>query len=194
MAVAERRATAIWEGNLTEGKGKFSTGSGVLTNLGVTWASRTEQSDGLTSPEELIAAAHATCFSMALSNGLAKAGNAAEHLTVTAICSLDRVDGKMTIVSIDLDVEGIVSGIGEGAFRKAAEEAGLDCPVSRALKGNIKINVTASLSAAGDEGDSTAVSNTVEVEDFPAQKPSQAEGDRETIDADIRQKEREGKL
>jgi lipoyl-dependent peroxiredoxin len=141
MPLAERHATSIWQGDLPSGSGRVSVGSGALPEFPVTWASRTERSDGKTSPEELIAAAHASCFSMALSNGLAKSGHPADQLTVTANVTLDRVDGKTTITGIELSVEGRVSGVSADEFEAAAQEAGKDCPVSRALKGSVPIKV-----------------------------------------------------
>src|SRR4051812_42534972 len=112
MPLAERRANVVWEGTLIEGKGTIiSVGSGALQELPITWAARTERSDGKTSPEELIAAAHAACYSMEFSSQLAKAGSPAERLDVAAVCTLDRVDGKPTITGIDLEVRGKVPGL-----------------------------------------------------------------------------------
>ncbi|MDQ3930002.1 MAG: OsmC family peroxiredoxin [Chloroflexota bacterium] len=145
MAVAERRANAVWEGNLNEGKGRVQVGSGALDEFPVTWASRTERSDGKTSPEELIAAAEAACFSMALSNDLAKQGNTAERISVAATCTLDRIEGKLTVTTMDLEVTGRVPGIDQEAFQAAAENTSRNCPVSRALVGNVDIRVQATL-------------------------------------------------
>jgi len=145
MALAERRAEVIWEGNLTKGKGSFHVGSGAMSDQAVTWASRTERSDGKTSPEELIAAAHASCFSMAFSNGLDKNGTPPERLNVEAVCTLDRIDGKLKITRMDLRVRGRVPGIDAAAFRAAAEEAKEGCPVSGALRGNVEMTVDAEL-------------------------------------------------
>ncbi len=145
MAVAERRAEATWEGNLFQGSGRFSVGSGAMAEQGVSWPARTERSDGKTSPEELIAAAHATCFSMALSNGLDKRGTPPERLDVEAVCTLDRVDGKLKITRSDIRVRGRVPGIDAEEFRAAAEEAKDGCPVSGALRGNLEMTVDAQL-------------------------------------------------
>jgi osmotically inducible protein OsmC len=145
MAAQERRAEAVWTGNLTEGKGWVSVGSGALGELPVTWESRTEAPHGKTSPEELIAAAHASCFSMALSNNLNKEGHPPERLEVSAVCTADRVDGAWTIVSMDLQVRGRVPGIDPGAFERAAEDAKTGCPVSRALHNNLEIRLKAEL-------------------------------------------------
>ncbi len=142
---AERYAEVAWSGDLFNGNGTIeSVGSGAFGPLRVTWASRTEQSDGLTSPEELIAAAHASCFSMALSNGLAKAGHVAESLSTTARVTFVPGTGITTSV---LDVRGMVPGLDETAFRQAAEDAKENCPVSQALKGNVELSVTAQLEA-----------------------------------------------
>ena len=145
MAVAERRAEATWEGNLFQGKGRFNVGSGAMSDQAVTWPARTERSDGKTSPEELIAAAHASCFSMALSNGLDKRGAPPERLDVEAVCTLDKVDGKLKITRMDLRVRGRVPGLDAEAFRAAAEEAKEGCPVSGALRGNVQMTVDAEL-------------------------------------------------
>ena len=145
MAGVQRKASVVWEGDLMSGSGTITeTGSGAFGNLPVTWKARTDTSDGMTSPEELIAAALASCFSMALSNGLAKAGNPASKLEVTATSTLT-MDGGPKVSSIDLDVRGTVDGMDQNAFAEAAKAAGEGCPVSGALKGNVTINVTAQL-------------------------------------------------
>jgi lipoyl-dependent peroxiredoxin len=140
---AERRADVVWEGSLIEGSGTITkTGSGALPELPVTWASRTESPDGRTSPEELIAAAHASCFAMALSHALAQAGNAPERLETSA--TLTFVPGTGITKSV-LTVNGRVPGIDESAFREAAEGAKEGCPVSGALKGNVELTLDARL-------------------------------------------------
>src|SRR5205809_3650623 len=107
MLKAERRAEVEWQGDLIHGNGTIvSVGSGAIGNLPVTWASRTESSDGKTSPEELIAAAHASCFSMSFANELNKVGFPPDKLSATAICTADRVEGRFTIISMDLEVSG----------------------------------------------------------------------------------------
>ncbi len=141
MPVQERTAETIWKGNLTQGNGSVSVGSGAFGPLDVTFAARTEQAGGKTSPEELIAAAHATCFAMAFSNILNKAGKPPEQLIVNATCTLDRVEGSLTITAMDLSVVGRVPGIEASEFDNLAQEAGRTCPVSRALKGNMQIRV-----------------------------------------------------
>lgn len=145
MALAERRATTTWTGTLTQGNGEIQSGSGALNNLPVTWASRTERSDGKTSPEELIAAAHAACYSMALSNTLAQAGTPPEQLTVNAVCTLDRVESGLKITTMALDVRGRVPGIDQAGFEDAAQKAEMGCPVSNALRNNVQISVNAHL-------------------------------------------------
>jgi osmotically inducible protein OsmC len=144
MPIAERSAQCTWDGDLAHGRGSVSSGSGALSNLEVTWASRTQRSEGKTSPEELVAAAHASCFSMALSNELAQAGNSAEQLDVTAKVTLDQVDGAPTVTTSELTVSGRVPGIDPEGFIKAATAAGKNCPISRALDG-VEIHVTATL-------------------------------------------------
>jgi osmotically inducible protein OsmC len=144
MAMAERSATTVWEGDLPHGKGTLNGASGALKDLGVSWASRTERSNGQTSPEELIAAAHASCFSMALSNELGGSGHPPERLEVTAKVTLDQKDGAPTVTTSELTVTGSVPGIDQEGFSSAAESAGRDCPISRALAG-VEISVTATL-------------------------------------------------
>jgi lipoyl-dependent peroxiredoxin len=144
MAMAERTATTIWEGDLPHGDGVLNGASGALDSLAVTWASRTERSDGKTSPEELIAAAHSSCFSMALSHELGEGGNAPEQLTVSAKVTLDEKDGAPTVTTSELTVSGKVPGIDQAAFEQAAQNAGKNCPISRALAG-VQITVSATL-------------------------------------------------
>jgi lipoyl-dependent peroxiredoxin len=144
MAMAERTATTGWDGDLVHGSGVVTGASGALGDLPVTWASRTERSDGKTSPEELIAAAHSSCFSMALSHGLAEAGTPPDHLDVSSKVTLDIIDGAPTVTTSELDVSGRVPGIDQAAFEQAAADAGKNCPVSRAL-GTVNIKVTAVL-------------------------------------------------
>jgi len=143
MAMAERTATTAWDGDLPHGSGTVTGTSGAF-ELPVTWASRTQRSEGKTSPEELIAAAHAACYSMALSHGLGEAGNPPEHLDVSSKVTLDLVDGAPTVTKSELTVRGRVSGIDQAGFEQAAFDAGRNCPVSRALSG-IEITVDATL-------------------------------------------------
>lgn len=146
MVKAERRAEVVWEGNLIQGSGKVvSVGSGAIGELPITWASRTERSDGKTSPEELIAAAHAACYAMAFSHTLAQAGTPAERLLVNAVCTFEQVEGGFKITTMDLDVRGKVPGLDEAGFEKAAQQAEQGCPVSNALRNNVQIRVKAHL-------------------------------------------------
>jgi osmotically inducible protein OsmC len=144
MAI-ERHARATWEGDLRSGTGRFDVGSGAITGQEVTFASRFQDSGGKTSPEELIAAAHATCLSMALANGLAQAGHPPTRLETDAVATLDQTDAGFRITSMRISVRGEVDGIEEEAFRAAAEEAKTGCPVSNALAGNVEITLDASL-------------------------------------------------
>ncbi|HLY47826.1 MAG TPA: OsmC family peroxiredoxin [Solirubrobacteraceae bacterium] len=144
MAMAERSASTEWQGDLVHGTGTVKLDSGALDAFEVTWASRTERSEGKTSPEELIAAAHASCFSMALSHELTEAGHAPEVLDVSAEVTLDQRDGAPTVTTSELTVTGRVPGIDQAAFEQAAAEAGQNCPVSRALTG-LEISVKATL-------------------------------------------------
>ena len=145
MALAERRAEVTWTGTLTEGNGTLTAGSGALSNMPVTWASRTEQPGGKTSPEELIASAHAACYAMAFSNTLAQAGKPPEQLHVTAVCSLDRTDTGLKITTMALEVQGKVPGITQDQFTELAQKAEQGCPVSNALRNNLQISVKAQL-------------------------------------------------
>jgi osmotically inducible protein OsmC len=141
----DRRAEVTWQGDLMGGSGVVErVGSGAFGPLDVTWASRTEEPGGRTSPEELIAAAHASCFSMALAHGLAQAGNAPEELSTSATVTF--VPGTGITRSV-LDVTGRVPGIDDETFRAAAEQAKDGCPVSQALEGNVELEVTAKLAS-----------------------------------------------
>jgi osmotically inducible protein OsmC len=144
MATADRRADVVWKGDLMKGSGTFDlASSGAMTGAAVSFATRTEDPNGNTSPEELIAAAHASCYAMALSNTLAEAGNAPEQLDVSAVCTLDM--GSLKVTTVTLDVRGQVPGLDEEGFRSAAEQAEQTCPVSNALRGNVDIQLNTSL-------------------------------------------------
>ena len=145
MALAERRADVTWQGDLIKGQGILNLGSGALSQASVTFASRTERSDGKTSPEELIAGAHAACFAMALSNTLARAGTPPQQLHVNAVCALDRTESGLKISSMTLDVSGTVPGLDQAGFEAAARQAEQGCPVSNALRNNVAITVNAHL-------------------------------------------------
>lgn len=146
MVKAERRAQVIWEGPLVQGKGTIvSTSSTALRNMPVTWASRTEQPDGKTSPEELIAAAHAECYVMGLALNLANASTPASSLTVDAVCTLIIDDKGPKITSVDLNIHGTVPGVDAATFVQIAKDTDASCPVSNALRNNVAINVIAHL-------------------------------------------------
>jgi lipoyl-dependent peroxiredoxin len=140
----ERRADVTWNGSLMDGSGTIrSTTSGAFGELPVSWAARTEdKTGGKTSPEELIAAAHAACFSMALSNVLAKAGNAPDELDTSATVTFQPGEG---ITMIALTVKGVVPGMDDDAFLQAAENAKENCPVSKALASVPEITLDAHL-------------------------------------------------
>jgi osmotically inducible protein OsmC len=140
---AERSAEVTWQGDLISGSGEIHEApSGAFGPLAVTWASRTEEPGGKTSPEELLASAHAACFSMALSSTLAKAGHAPERLETSAIVTFVPGTG---ITKSALTVVGSVPGLDEAAFVAAAEQAQEGCPVSSALKGNVELTLDARL-------------------------------------------------
>jgi osmotically inducible protein OsmC len=146
---AIRRATVSWKGDLLSGKGTASAvSSGAFSSLPITWGSRTESPDGRTSPEELIAAAHASCYSMALSSDLTKAGAPPESVDVTCEVAFDRVDGKWTVVSSTLTVHACVPGITAERFDEIARGTRDNCPISRALKGNVALTVEAHLESS----------------------------------------------
>jgi osmotically inducible protein OsmC len=142
---AESRGRAVWKGDLFGGSGSVTLDSGLASDLPVTWTARTETPDGKTTPEELIAGAHAACFAMAFSNILAQAGNEAERLEVGATATFDKRDEGWRITTIDLEVRGTVPGMDAADFEKHAEAAKDGCPVSNALKGNVALSVKASL-------------------------------------------------
>ena len=137
--MADRKGSASWQGDLFEGSGTVSAdSSGLFSHAGVTWASRTESPDGKTSPEELIAAAHAACFCMAFSNELSSRGNPPTRVHVDATCAF--ADGKVTTMKLVVDAD--VPGADDTALREALSAAEGSCPVSNALRGNVDIQVT----------------------------------------------------
>ena len=136
-------ASAIWEGGLKTGKGSFSAASGAFKGE-YSFATRFEGAKG-TTPEELIAAAHAACFSMALSAGLEKAGKPATRIATKASCTIEMIGGGNKISKMRLEVRGKVPGMDQAAFQKAADEAKTGCPVSGALKGNVAFELDAKL-------------------------------------------------
>ena len=140
----DKTARATWEGTLAEGKGRFSLGSGAVTDQSVTWKDRAEGGEG-TSPEELIAAAHASCVLMALAGGLARAGTPPQKLESEARTTFDQVGEGFRFTKIALRIRGEVEGIDEDAFREAAEGAKENCPISQALRGNVEVTLDAAL-------------------------------------------------
>jgi osmotically inducible protein OsmC len=143
---AIRRADVKWSGDLASGSGTVSaSSSGAFSSLPVSWAARTEAPGGSTSPEELIAAAHASCFAMAFSAGLGRAGTPPERLEVSAEVTFDKLDAGWRVVSSHVTVRGVVPGISEADFQAAAEAAKDGCPVSQALTGNVALSVDATL-------------------------------------------------
>ena len=146
MAMATRVATVSWQGDLSGSGDLTLESSGVLKATPVTWASRAEAPEGRTSPEELLAAAHATCYAMAFSNHLAKDGGVtAESLKVRAECDLDRLDGGLKVTTMRLQVRGVVPGLDEAGFVKLATEAEEKCPISNAIRGNVQIELNVTL-------------------------------------------------
>ena len=139
----EKRAHAVWEGDLMDGSGHVSTESGSV-NQTMTWAARAQDVEGA-SPEELIAAAHATCVSMALAAGLARGGTPPTRLETDASTSFDQEDGGFALTTIRLRIRGQVDGLDEYGFKQAAEDAKENCPVSKALGGNVEIELDAAL-------------------------------------------------
>src|SRR5437016_5616765 len=137
----QRQATAIWSGGLKDGKGTLSTPTGVLANTPYTFVTRFENTNG-TSPEELIAAAHAGCFAMALSGELGKAKITAERIEATARVTLDTVDGKSTVTKSELSLTVNAPGANQAAIDKAAHDAETGCPISRLLKAQISLVMT----------------------------------------------------
>ena len=143
--MTDRKATTIWNGELQSGNGEASLdSSGAAGPLKVSWPSRSEEPNGQTSPEELIAAAHSSCFSMALSGALGKAGTPPERLETSAVVTFS-TDGGPHVSKVALTVRGTVPGVSEDDFLKAAEGAKDGCPVSKLMAGNTEITLDASL-------------------------------------------------
>jgi lipoyl-dependent peroxiredoxin len=145
VPIATRSAELTWDGSLARGSGALTSGSHALQGLPVTWAARTEAPEGKTSPEELIAAAHATCFTMALALVLGEAGTPPDRLTTSADCALTQVQGVPRITGLTLHVRGHVRSLDEAAFNDAVASAASLCPVSNALRGNVEISIDAAL-------------------------------------------------
>lgn len=135
----KRKASAVWNGNLKEGKGRISTASGVLEDTQYSFSTRFEEGIG-TNPEELIGAAHAGCFSMALSGQLTTAGFTADSINTTATVSMDKTDAGFTVTAVHLEVVARVPGIDQQGFETAANNAKAGCPISRLLKAEITMD------------------------------------------------------
>jgi osmotically inducible protein OsmC len=140
-----RSATAVSEGDLVNGSGSVSGATGLFTDLPTSWSSRTEAPAGRTSPEELLAAAHASCFSMAFSNGLAKAGFPPERVDVTVEVTFTKEESGWTTTKSAITVRGKVPGIDVETFKAEADKAKAGCPISRALNPSIELTVDATL-------------------------------------------------
>jgi osmotically inducible protein OsmC len=143
-----RRAEVSWDGDLAKGSGRVSAAtSRVFHDLGVSWASRTEAAGGKTSPEELLAAAHASCYAMALAAGLGRSGTPPSKLEVAATVTFEQKPDGWRVTKSELEVTGTVGNLEAGAFQQAAEAAKEGCPISQALKNNVQLSVKATLSA-----------------------------------------------
>jgi len=146
MPMAERVAVVSWKGNLTEGEGDLSLDSSkTLQGSPITWASRAEAPDGRTSPEELLAGAHASCYAMALSNTLAKNGTPPDSLEVRTVCALDRRGEGVAVTSMHISVRGVVDGLDDAGFQELAKKGEEGCPISNAIRGNVAITLDAHL-------------------------------------------------
>ncbi len=144
--MAERQARVVWEGSLADGRGELTAESSqVLVGVPVTWASRTEEPAGRTSPEELLAAAHAACYAMALSGALVRRETPGERLEVSAAVSFEKVDGGFKVTRSRLHVRGRVPGLDQPGFEEAARAGEEGCPISGAIRGNVDIELQAEL-------------------------------------------------
>lgn len=142
---AQRKAETVWEGDLLKGNGRVKMNTGVFPEFPVTWASRTEQPAGKTSPEELLAAAHSSCYAMALSATLARNRTPPERLHVTATSTFDRVGDGWKVTKMELSVAGKVPGLNQAQFEELARAGEKGCPISNALRNNVEISVSAKL-------------------------------------------------
>lgn len=143
--MVDRRASATWEGDLFTGKGAVTLDSAMSAPMDVTWASRAENPAGQTSPEELVAAAHAACYSMSFSNMLAKNGTPPNHLDTTSVVSFEKGASGFSVTRSAITVRGDVPGVDAETFARIAQEAKDGCPISRALAGNVEITLDAAL-------------------------------------------------
>jgi lipoyl-dependent peroxiredoxin len=144
---AQRKADVEWDGDLLNGNGRVNLSSGALPQFAVTWASRTEQPAGKTSPEELLAAAHASCFAMAFSATLARNRTPPKKLHVTATSTFDKVGDGWKVTKMELQVSGTVPGLDQDKFSELARTAEKGCPISNALRNNVEITVNSKLEA-----------------------------------------------
>ena len=141
-----RRAEANWSGDLLSGGGSVSAStSGIFDDQAITWRARTEASEGKTSPEELLAAAHASCYSMALSNELAQAGHAPDRVAVSVEVSADKTDAGWTVLASAITVRAKVPGVDLATFNEKADAAKAGCPISRAISDSVEISLDAAL-------------------------------------------------
>jgi len=145
MALAERTAEVVWTATLARGEGRLKAGSGAVGDLPIDWASRSDRADGRSSPEELLAAADASCYAMSLSLLLTREGTPPERIDVKAKCSLEEQGEWYRVSAIDLDVRAAVPELSEEDFQRAARDADAQCPISKALRGDVDVRLTASL-------------------------------------------------
>ena len=145
MALNKDRANVVWEGSVAKGGGRVTVESGAFPEQPITLQRRTEGGQGTTSPEELIAAAHASCYAMALSAALTRNGTPPGQLEVSAEVSLDRLESGLKITAVELSVRGKVEGVDGDAFQELARTAEQNCPVSNALRGGVEIRLQAEL-------------------------------------------------
>jgi lipoyl-dependent peroxiredoxin len=145
IMVVQRSSETIWEGDLLRGNGRVKVASGSLPEFPVTWASRTEAPQGKTSPEELLAAAHASCFAMAFSATLARNRTPPERLNVKATCTFDKIGEGWKVTKMELQAAGKVAGLTEPQFQEMARKAEMGCPISNAIRNNVEIVVNAKL-------------------------------------------------
>ena len=146
MAGLKSISSTAWEGDLSSGSGMVEFNSGAISNSPVTWASRTESADGKTSPEELLAASHSSCFAMAFSHTLTSAGHKPEHLFVTSTVDFGpKEGGGFEVKSSTLDVRGKVPGLSADEFTQLANQAEQGCPISNVMRGNVPVTVNATL-------------------------------------------------
>ncbi len=145
MVLARRRADIEWRGTLDEGEGSFTVGDWMIGELPVSWIERTSRIENSTSPEELMAASHASCYAMALSLVLEERGTPSERLHVSAECTLDTVDESFKITKMELEVRDKIPNLDDDGLREATKRAEEICPVSNALRGNVEITVDTTL-------------------------------------------------